>query len=326
MASIVYLTDRKMIEYHRLNGSRTMNFWRPTSSRRILEFHQGDLLFFLSKGTERGITKEKGIVGYGRYQKSHSLPFKQMWKVYGTQNGYDQESELYDAIIKVSKNKQMPKSLSCLYLADIVYFQAPIYLSEIGVKISNMIESYFYLDKDDSLATAKILNKAKDVGVDRWSAVINDQDMGVMTFEIDYCKHIIAEAIDRLGNIYSETEIKRAYKVCQIMMTEMTEQGINVEMIKGSHSTFAVISNKKAEIYLPLVAAAKDLINKIQLLIGHITIMQAIINKKVTDYQLVVTIVVDAHLPAEYLELFKLAHVNYQIITDQTKIQEQIKE
>ena len=322
MASIVYLTDHKMIEYHRLNGSRMMNFWRLTTTRRILDFKPGDLLFFLSKGTERGITKEKGIVGYGRYQKNSNLSFKQMWKVYGLQNGYDQEKELYDAILKISKTNKIPKTLSCLYLIDVVYFQTPIYLSEIGVKISKMIESYFYLDKDDPLATAKILNKAKEIGVDQWSSVINDHDIGIMTFEIDYCKHILSEAASKLGNIYNDTELKRAHKECQSMIIEFNKKDINVQMIKGNRYSFACIENGKIEIFIPLVSSNKDLIYKCQLLIGHVKLLQALLNKKLTDYIVEVTVVIDPSLTPEYLELFHLSNVNYLFKIDSLNNQE----
>ena len=100
MASIAYITDRNMIEFHRLNGNRTMNFWRPSNSKKFTDFKPGDLLFFLAKGSERGRHREKGIAGYGRFQKAHTLSFRQMWNVYGTENGYAREEELYDAIVK----------------------------------------------------------------------------------------------------------------------------------------------------------------------------------------------------------------------------------
>lgn len=93
MASIAYITDRNMIEFHRLNGNRTMNFWRPSNSKKFTDFKPGDLLFFLAKGSERGRHREKGIVGYGRFQKAHTLSFRQMWNVYGTENGYASEDE-----------------------------------------------------------------------------------------------------------------------------------------------------------------------------------------------------------------------------------------
>lgn len=88
MASIAYITDKKMIEYHRLNGNHSINFWKPSNTKKISDFHNGDLLFFLAKGTEKGKNKEKGLIGYGRLQKSYTLTFSQMWNRYDTKNGY----------------------------------------------------------------------------------------------------------------------------------------------------------------------------------------------------------------------------------------------
>jgi len=73
MSAIAYITNQEMIEFHRLNGNKTINFWRLGNTKKISFFKKGDLLFFLSKGTEKG--KEKGIVGYGVFQKSMDLIF-----------------------------------------------------------------------------------------------------------------------------------------------------------------------------------------------------------------------------------------------------------
>lgn len=54
MSSIAYITDSKMIQYHRLNGNRSLNFWRPSVNMNFSDFNKGDLLFFLAKGTEKG--------------------------------------------------------------------------------------------------------------------------------------------------------------------------------------------------------------------------------------------------------------------------------
>ena len=59
MASIAYITDKKMIEYHRLNGNHSINFWKPSNTKKISDFHNGDLLFFLAKGTEKGKNKDR---------------------------------------------------------------------------------------------------------------------------------------------------------------------------------------------------------------------------------------------------------------------------
>ena len=64
MSSIAYITDHQMIEYHRLNGNRIINFWKPSTMKKISDFNLGDYLFFLAKGTEKGEKREKGIPGY----------------------------------------------------------------------------------------------------------------------------------------------------------------------------------------------------------------------------------------------------------------------
>lgn len=122
MASIAYVTDQQMIEFHRLNGNSEINFWRPSSStKKFADFHEGDFLFFLAKGTERGRKREKGIVGYGIYHKSTQMKFEQMWRKYKTLNGYPSKKTLYEAIVKVSKTKKMPEILNCLELKQVVF-------------------------------------------------------------------------------------------------------------------------------------------------------------------------------------------------------------
>ena len=35
MASIAYITDKKMIEYLRLNGNHSINFWKPSNTKKM---------------------------------------------------------------------------------------------------------------------------------------------------------------------------------------------------------------------------------------------------------------------------------------------------
>ena len=160
MASIAYITDRQMIEFHRLNGNQMISFWRPSAGKRFADFNHGDLLFFLAKGTELKSTGEKGIIGYGRFDHSVGHSFRQMWNHFESLNGYPDQKSFKDAILRVAKAKTLPVSISSLILKDIVFFQAPVYLSEFGMKISNNLESYIYLDKEDPEMTVKILKKA----------------------------------------------------------------------------------------------------------------------------------------------------------------------
>ena len=87
MSAIAYITDSKLLEMHRLNQNKEMNFWRLNTTYKFTNFNCGDLLFFLSKDKEHMRHKEKGIVGYGRCVAFNSCSINTMWKRYGQLNG-----------------------------------------------------------------------------------------------------------------------------------------------------------------------------------------------------------------------------------------------
>ncbi|HQB32151.1 MAG TPA: hypothetical protein PLI19_02350 [Erysipelotrichaceae bacterium] len=143
MAAIAYVTDEKMIEYHRVNGSNSIVFWR-LSTKKFSGFNIGDLLFFLSKDNTTKTRKEKGLVGYGRFMGSSSMSITTMWRKHKSKTGYISKKELYDAIEKSKKTENMPEKIDCLVLDRVVFFRSPIYLSDLGYRISSNLESFTY--------------------------------------------------------------------------------------------------------------------------------------------------------------------------------------
>ena len=166
MAAIAYITDSKMLELHRLNRHKTINFWRISINTNFSDFMEGDLVFFLSKDKEHRQGNEKGIVGFGRLAYFTSGSIKTMWDRYGVNNGYRTLEEFKEAILRVSKDKRLPKKISGFYLENVTFFQ-PVYLSECGMQISDRVESYVYLKDED--VVVKLLTLAKDAG-DIWSS------------------------------------------------------------------------------------------------------------------------------------------------------------
>ena len=166
MAAIAYITDSKMLELHRLNRHKTINFWRISTNTNFSDFMEGDLVFFLSKDKEHRQGNEKGIVGFGRLAYFTSGSIKTMWDRYGVNNGYRTLEEFKEAILRVSKDRKLPKKISGFYLENVTFFQ-PIYLSECGMQISDRVESYVYLKDED--VVVKLLTLAKDAG-DIWSS------------------------------------------------------------------------------------------------------------------------------------------------------------
>ncbi len=207
MAAIAYVTDEKMIEYHRLNGSSSIVFWR-LSTKNFSDFNIGDLLFFLSKDTTTKTRKEKGLVGYGRFMGSSTMTIATMWRKHKTKTGYISKKELYEAIDKSKKTKEMPEKINCLVLDRVVFFRNPIYLSDLGYKIPKNLESFTYLDKQEGKQTLRILEEAKRIGLDLWSSIQGTADE--TSFNQQLMQYKIATIIESLG--IEEEIISRYYK------------------------------------------------------------------------------------------------------------------
>lgn len=197
MASIAYVSDKDMLEYHRLNGNKTINFWR-ISTKRFKGFKTGDLLFFLSKRPEDLKNREKGIIGYGCLWETRSMSCSRMWKEYGDRNGFATKKELEDAIRRIAKDNRLPQKISCLVLHNVQFFQGPVYLSEFGVHVKSNLESFTYLDSNQNRLTLGILQKAGEIGLDSWSA-----NQGRLTddatFAFEILKYQIASVYEYMG-------------------------------------------------------------------------------------------------------------------------------
>lgn len=245
MASIAYITDKQMIEFHRLNGNSTINFWRPSSGKRFTHFHSGDFLFFLAKGTEKR-SGEKGLIGYGRYVKSEQHSFKQMWALYGPLNGYPDESSFKEAILKASKTKEIKGRYGCLQLTDTVFFQAPVYLSEFGLRISKTIESYIYLDKEDPNITTKILMKASEIGIDAWSSAVSPYAPASSVFEDDLNRHLTHQVFQSLPQRGLEKDRRRQTQLLKHIQTLEPEalwlDNTHQQLCRIDQSSFKIIS------------------------------------------------------------------------------------
>ena len=237
MSSIAYITDSKMLEMHRLNAHKTMNFWRLSNKINFSDFNKGDLVFFLSKDKQHQLKKEKGIVGYGRLKEIYLTSVKNMWKKFGKENGFNTYEEFEESLIKLSKDNKLPNKISSFYLENVSFFQAPIYLSECGMKISNNVESYIYLKPDD--VTLKILEFAKS-SPDLWS------NSDTSNIEIDELRYRLALTHKTIGDYKLNDKLsKRTNRVLRKFIKEN-----DYEFIPGSNQELFRIIGNKLEILL----------------------------------------------------------------------------
>ncbi|MBE6107272.1 MAG: hypothetical protein E7192_01350 [Erysipelotrichaceae bacterium] len=268
MASIAYVTNSQMIEYHRINGNRTMNFWRPSYTKKFADFNEGDYLFFLVKTSPRA--KEKALTGYGRCSKSQTMTFKQMWETYEKENGYDSKEACKEAVLRASKTKTLPEKLNCIYLEDVVFFQSPVYLSEVGIHVNANLESYIYLDKDDAKVTNKILEIASESGVDMWS-LINAEEQQIDIQE-DQLHFAVTQALKQCKtHIYKEWEQKKIRKMMKQYLQEHTEENLSSYKMEAF-----CIKDKEVEVIIPVVYG-KEYDDTMQYCIGHCALIKDLI-------------------------------------------------
>ena len=310
MAAIAYITDKNMIDFHRLNGNHTINFWKPSTSKKISNLKQGDLLFFLAKGTERGKQKEKGLMGYGKFQKSYTMSFQAMWSKYEIQNGYATRDELEEAICKVTKNHQLPNMLNCLQLEEVVFFQYPIYLSEIGMQISNKLESYLYIDKEDLYNTDRILKIANQFGVDVWSKVFEQEH--THNFKKDAQIQIIHNIYEVIkSNYYSTYEEARLAHFIQDYQKHHT----NTQAIRNSKTEFIEIREDRLWICLPCLINASEIQKKLQYIIGHYMLYSSYIKNSGYEKEIQPFIIFDKEIDEELKRHLHNLQINYQVIS-----------
>ena len=236
MSAIAYITDSKMLELHRLNNHKTMNFWRLSKNINFSEFGEGDLVFFLSKDKEHKRKNEKGIVGFGRVTRINVASVKTMWNKYGVLNGYQSLNEFKEAIIRVAKDKQIPKQISSFYLENVVFFQ-PVYLSECGMKISTNVESYVYIKEEK--VVSKLLSLARKSN-DLWST-LSDNHKDIEKEEIIYA---LAAAHNRIGDIKTSD---RTYRKAHRVLKQYVLDNPDYQFVRGSRNEIYKLSGNEVD-------------------------------------------------------------------------------
>ena len=262
MASILHICDAQMIEFHRINGNKTINFWRPSPSKRFSNFHIGDYLFFYVRLANR---KEKAIVGYGHLAKITSMSFNNMWNTYKEENGYASKEAFKEAIIRLNKDNIVPAKLTGLYLHDVAFFLCLLFLSEIGIHISKRLGSYCYLDKEDDMATAKVLRYANEVGLDLWTSMISNDNSD--NFKKDENIYILKQTIIEHALILSNRQNRKAMH----LLHDASIKFINNIKYMGYH-----YDDDKLILYMAII----DEPNMLEMMVGHALLLKKELHDK----------------------------------------------
>ncbi len=292
MSSIAYVTDEKMLEYHRLCRNKDILFWRLSSRKKFTDFRKGDLLFFFARPPH---TRRKGLIGYAHFDSVKRLSLRQMWEQYGTSTGYDSRDLLSEAIAKAAKGT-IPKQMSCLYLKDVVFFVSPIYPEEIGIEIPKNLESYCYLDRNNPKITVSILNLAETRGIDLWSAADNTEPEVI--FARDEIRHKFAVMHKEIGK---ESGSEKERNNCSRLARNRTEDP-EWEMIRGSRTDCLKVENDTVWIAMPYAVQANDKDLRIRELFGRMTMYRLLSGQYQVGKKIRFELLGD-HIPAYITEM-----------------------
>jgi len=248
MAAIAYVSDEKMLDYHRTNGCQEIVFWR-TSTKRFSSFQPGDLLFFLTKVSGR--RKEKGIVGYGCFVEEKQMSVDSLWKRYAQKTGYNSKAELKQAIL--SKTERIPEKISCLFLDKVIFFMGPIYLSELGIKLPANLESFTYLDTHEGHVTLELLQKVKETGLDFWSASLNTSETDPVWFNNEIMRFQIASVYESM-DITGKSIPSSFRKKCLNMFRYRNPQWVNNEQ-----NSFVLFKDGEIKLYYIFYSTQKEM-------------------------------------------------------------------
>lgn len=238
MAAIAYLSDAKMLDFHRLHCHRDINFWRLSALVNFRDFKVGDLLFFYTKD-KRYAQNEKGIVGFGRCHDFKVGSPTLMWKNYRFKNGFSKKSNFSDALCKITHKELPPKKISSIILTNVIFFQNPLYLSELKIDINPNVESFFYLEKKivsaifnyaknnlDLWSSSKLLNDLK-VEEDRYNLFLCQNEIG--DFSCD--KHLLTKAKRKANKIIKDNNDLAFIKESYLQLYKINNDNIAIYFI-----------------------------------------------------------------------------------------------
>ncbi len=275
MSSIAYLTDTNMLDYHRLKGNQTMAFWR-FSLKDFARFSQGDLFFFIDRRERHPHTNEKGLVGYGRCASIKNLSISQTWKTYKTATGYNTYKNFQDSVRYYRKNDhRLPAQIQTILLEDVIFFQHPIFLSEIGIALNERLESFTYIEKEGRDASNELIDIASKVGMDLW---MMSQNPEVFDYEMDKDREHQA-----LRN--------------QMMLIDVEYDKEQIRLLKNHtksvahHNIYYSFENSNLIIYLPLTKRSQ-----FNAIIGIYTLLKASIDYDKTQYVLITNLNLDSKM------------------------------
>ena len=221
-------------------------------------------------------------------------------------NGYQDQKSFKDAILRVAKAKTLPASISSLILKDIVFFQAPVYLSEFGMRISNNLESFIYLDKDDPEMTVKILMKANDIGVDAWANAMSRSSRSSSVFDDDLARHILQLHLQNLGALSTEKETRKQTRI----LNEVLKSRDGLQWLDVRKQELISFVDDGIDLYFSIDCNKNQIMERVVYSFGKFSLIRKLADEIPNfDQKISFKLLIDHEVPDNLLRLFKLDDV-----------------
>ncbi len=204
MSSVAYILDDKILEFHRYQGNRCINFWR-LSLQGFERFDVGDFMFFVDKRKNHPVTQEKGIIGFGRATAIRAMSPQFLWNTYETENGFPSKEQFYEALVNAASIHKIPNQIQSIYLEDVTYFKDAVYLSEISSDLVQKLDNGIYLEDKGIDLSLRVIEKGIEIGLDPWVELTNPSEKPLITI-IDEAK--VGEVLNSIKIQWTQTQEK----------------------------------------------------------------------------------------------------------------------
>lgn len=258
MSSIAYLTDERMLEYHRSSGNRNVNFWR-IGVRNFDKFEAGDLLFFVDKRSIHPFTKEKGIIGFGVYREIRTLSVERTWKDYEQLTGYRNKHSFIETVLKMNEDI-LPERIQSIYLEQVFFFKTPIYIGEFSKPLNRNLESFVYLEDEEEY---KLLEKGRNYGIDSWFELMNDPSQMQQEYQTIQNNLLVRQALRNIHVFWTQEQERMIY---------------SIKADKVSRFAYQSIADTSYIIYIPI----SSMRNQYYEALGMVRELQTLLNYKLT--------------------------------------------
>lgn len=243
MSGYIGVTDNNWAEYIKENKIKRVNFWSKKTVFKVL--NKGDYFFFLKKNSK----KEKGerkLYGYGIFEKFEVLNYKEAWNKYRTGNGCINEESFKEKIQKMYEINNAAL-IGCSILKDVIFFDEPLYLSNLKIEFSNSIVSGKRINEEELSRVLDEIDKVKDI--DFIEEYNNHELLNISPKEIEEGDKVVriieVKKRNSQARILKLEEFKRIHgkvycEVCgeeDICVLDVHHERVHVEDMESNHIT-----------------------------------------------------------------------------------------